>query len=58
MTKNVRNSASPISTVFGGAPCVPSAPRNSDSTMTMRVNAVVITSRLGAIERMPISAVS
>ena len=58
MTKKVRNSASPISTVLGGAPWVPSALRSSDSTTTMRVKAVTITSRLGASDSTVISAVS
>ena len=57
MTKNVRNSASPISTMLGGVPCVASALRSSDSTMTMRVKAVTITSRLGASDSTVTSAV-
>ena len=48
MTKRVRKSARPISTMLGGVPWAPSAPRSSESTMTMRVKAVTITSRLGA----------
>src|SRR5450830_68487 len=47
MTKKVRNSASPIITWFGGADCVPSAWRSSDSTMTMRVKPVIISSTAG-----------
>ena len=58
MTKKVRNSASPISTGLGGVPCAPSALRSRDSTMTMRVNAVTITSRLGASDSTVTSAVS
>ena len=58
MTKNERNSASPIRTTFGGVPCVLSALRSNDSTMTILVNAVVITSRLGASDSTVISAVS
>ena len=58
ITKKVRNSASPISTVLGGVPCVLSALLSSDSTMTMRVNAVTITSRLGASDSTVMSAVS
>ena len=42
MTKNVRNSASPISTWLGGEVCVPSAWRSSDSTMMMRVKLLII----------------
>ena len=42
MTKNVRNSASPISTWLGGVVCVPSAWRSNDSTMTMRVKLLII----------------
>ena len=57
MTKNVRNSASPISTMLGGVLCVASALRSSDSTMTMRVKAVTITSRLGASDSTVTSAV-
>ncbi len=57
MTKNVRNSARPISTVLGGVLWVLRAVRSSDSTMTMRVKAVTITSRLGASESTVISAV-
>ena len=48
MTKKVRNSARPISTMLGGVLCVDSALRSNDSTMTMRVNAVIITSSQGA----------
>ena len=58
MTKKVRNSASPISTMLGGVLWVPSALRSSDSTMTMRVKAVTITSRLGASDSTVTSAVS
>jgi hypothetical protein len=58
MTKSVRNSASPISTEFGGMAGAPSALRSSASTMTMRVKAVAITSSDGARESSPISAVS
>src|SRR4051812_13931870 len=42
MTKNVRNSESPMMTWFGGTPCVPSAERVKPSTMTIRVNAVIM----------------
>jgi len=52
LTKKIRNSASPISTMLGGVPWVASALRSSRSTMTMRVKAVTITSRLGASDRM------
>src|SRR5260370_1304652 len=37
MTNSVRNSDRPMITWLGGADCVPSAWRISDSTMTMRV---------------------
>jgi hypothetical protein len=57
MTKKVRNSASPISTMFGGVPWVDSALRSSDSTMTIRVNAVTMTRRLGASDSTVTSAV-
>ena len=58
MTKKVRNSARPISTMLGGVLWVASALRSSDSTMTMRVKAVTITSRLGASDSTVTSAVS
>ena len=41
MTKNVRNSARPVSTWFDGVVAMPSAWRRIDSTMMMRVNAVI-----------------
>ena len=47
-----------MSTLFGGTPWVPRALRSSDMTMTMRVNAVTITSRLGASDSTVMSAVS
>jgi len=58
ITKKVRNKARPIRTVLGGVPCAPRAPRSRDSTMTIRVKAVTITSRLGASDSIVISAVS
>ena len=58
MTKKVRNSASPISTGLGGMPGAPMALRSNDSTMIMRAKAVAITSREGARESRPISAVN
>ena len=58
MTKKVRNSASPISTGLGGMPGAPMALRSNDSTITMRAKAVAITSREGARESRPISAVN
>ena len=48
MMKNVRNSASPISTEFGGFVCVASAERTNESTTMMRVNEVIMTSKVGA----------
>src|SRR5256885_269717 len=42
MTNSVRNSDRPMITWLGGADCVPSAWRISDSTMTMRVKPVII----------------
>ena len=48
ITKNVRNSARPMSTWFGGVVGVPSAWRRIDSTMMMRVNAVIISSIAGS----------
>jgi len=47
MTKNVRNSDSPTITWVGGADCVPSACRSSDSTITMRVKLVIISNAAG-----------
>ena len=47
MTKKVRNSDRPMITWLGGAVCVPSAMRSSDSTMTMRVKTVVSSSSAG-----------
>ena len=47
MTNSVRNSDRPTTTWFGGACCVPMAWRNSDSTMTMRVKPVIISSTAG-----------
>src|SRR5262245_35263262 len=44
MVNRVRNSASPISTMLGGVSCMPSAWRSIDSTMMMRVKAVIATS--------------
>ena len=58
ITKKVRNRASPIRTVFGGVDCAPIADRSSDSTMTIRVKPVTMTSALGAIESTVMSAVS
>ena len=46
MTKPVRNSARPISTGFGGVCCRPIAVRRKESTITMRVKAVTITTRI------------
>ena len=45
-------------TALGGAVAVPSAVRSSDSTTTMRVNEVIITTIEGAIDRMVSSAIS
>ena len=47
MTKKVRNRLSPMITWLGGAACVPSAWRSSDSTMTMRVKPVISSSTAG-----------
>ena len=52
----VRNSASEMMTVLGGAVCRPMAVRSSYSTTTMRVNEVTITRMDGARERMVISS--
>ena len=58
MTKAVRNSASEITTEFGGAVAVPSAVRNSDSTTTIRVNDVIITRIDGASDSTVNSAIN
>ena len=49
ITNRLRNSASPITTWFGGIAVRPSALRVSDSTITMRVKLVSITISAGAI---------
>jgi hypothetical protein len=48
ITKNVRNSARPISTWLGGMFCMPIALRMNDSTMMMRVKPVSMMSSEGA----------
>src|SRR5437763_1533215 len=47
MTKKVRNRDRPTSTWLGGACTAPSACLSSESTMTMRVNDVIISSTAG-----------
>ncbi len=47
MTNNVRKSDSPMITWLGGDAWVPSACRSSDSTITIRVNAVISSSTAG-----------
>ncbi|MNU06329.1 hypothetical protein D3C72_2514940 [compost metagenome] len=47
MMKKVRNRESPITTWFGGACITPRAWRNSESTITTRVNAVIINRMAG-----------
>ena len=47
MTKKVRNSARPVSTWFDGVVAMPSAWRRIDSTMMMRVNAVIASRMAG-----------
>ncbi|MNT83247.1 hypothetical protein D3C72_2230860 [compost metagenome] len=47
MTKKVRNSDSPMMTWLGGADWVPSAWRNSDKTITIRVKPVIMSSTAG-----------
>src|ERR1700693_4095642 len=51
MTNSVRNSAMATSTWLGGACCVPSAWRSSDSTITMRVKLVISSSAAGRNDR-------
>ena len=48
ITNSVRNSASPISTWLGGVWPAPMACRRIDSTITMRVKAVIISSAAGS----------
>ena len=50
MVKKVRQSARPISTGLGGICGVPRALRAKESTMTIRVNAVIIIKMPGATE--------
>src|SRR5258707_4013744 len=50
--------ASAMMTDFGGAVAVPSAVRNSDSTMTIRVNDVIMIRIYGAIDNTVKSAIS
>ena len=47
----VRNNASPIIAIFGGIVCVVRARRTNDRTITIRVNEVIITSKLGRSAR-------
>ena len=47
MTKNVRNRASPVSTWLDGVVAMPSAWRNIDNTMMIRVNAVIASKMAG-----------
>ena len=48
MTKKVMNSARPVSIWFEGVVAMPSACRRIDSTMMMRVNAVIASSIAGS----------
>src|SRR5689334_20136541 len=50
ITKPVRKSASATTTWFGGMPCVPTAWRRNDSTITMRTKPVSVTRIAGASE--------
>ena len=47
MTKNVRKRDKPTMTWLGGADWVPRAWRRSDSTITIRVNPVIINNTAG-----------
>src|ERR671916_815656 len=58
MTNSVRNSAMPVSTVFGGDICMPSAFRVSDSTTMILVNDVASSSTAGATESTVIARIS
>ena len=51
ITNTVIRKAMPISTWFGGSAGTPIALRTSESTITMRVNEVIITRMAGANER-------
>ena len=48
---SVRNKARPIMAMVGGIVCVVKARRTKANTMTIRVNDVIITRRLGTIAR-------
>ncbi|MCY1551450.1 hypothetical protein D9M68_877830 [compost metagenome] len=50
ITNSVRNSERPTITWLGGADCVPSAWRSSESTITMRVKPVMSSSTAGRKE--------
>src|SRR5918995_5723064 len=58
MTNSVRNSAMPVSTVFGGDICMPSAFRVSDSTTMILVNDVASSSTAGATDSTVIARIS
>src|SRR5690349_9888462 len=55
ITNIVRNNDRPMMTWFGGTFCVDSALRVKPSTMTMRVNAVIVISAAGSRVRAPSS---
>ena len=54
----MRNTASEMTTEFGGAVAVPSAVRRRDSTTTMRVNDVIMTRIDSASDNTVRSAIS
>ena len=56
--KLLRNSARLIKTTLGGDCCVPSAVLRSDSTTTILVNEVIVTSNPGANDSTAIKATS
>src|ERR687894_2498824 len=58
MTKSVRNRAMPVSTVFGGDICMPSAFRVSDSTTMILVKEVASSSTAGATDSTVIARMS
>src|ERR687894_224803 len=58
MTNSVRNSAMPVSTVFGGDICMPSAFRVSDSTTMILVKEVASSTPAGATDSTVIARMS
>lgn len=53
IVNSVKNNASPMIAMFGGIVCVLKALRINDRTITIRVNDVIMTRRLGNMARPP-----